>query len=484
MTAAGIFAASMQKFRSLSSIQAALRAGTVNCRSLVEHYLQQTEQYSHLNAYVEVWAEEALDRADRLDAKFREHPGAMGPLFGAVLSLKDNICYAGHKVTAASKILEGFVSLYSATAVGRVLAADAILIGRSNCDQFGMGSSNENSVYGPVRNALDPERVPGGSSGGGAVSVQTDTCLLALGSDTGGSVRQPAAFCGIWGFKPTYGRISRHGLIAYGSSFDQIGMMGHNPADMAALLRVMEGPDEFDSTAALTQPPADTIPHPASIACFSETIGHRGLEAGIRDVTLGFMERLRAAGHTVDEVPFDPGGGDLLDYVIPAYYVLSTAEASSNLARYDGIRYGYRSPHARNLEETYLFSRTEGFSEEVKRRILLGTFVLSSGYYDAYYNKAQQVRAILRRRMLEVFNSYDLILMPASPTAPWRFGEKSDDPVAMYLSDIYTVLANLAGLPALAIPAGKHPENSLPVGVQLMAAPGMDENLLAFGDGL
>jgi aspartyl-tRNA(Asn)/glutamyl-tRNA(Gln) amidotransferase subunit A len=503
----------MPKYASLADIQAALRKGETTCRAVVEYYLSQIEKTRHLNAYVEVWADEALAKADILDAHLGEAPTKMGRLCGAVISLKDNICYAGHQVTAASKILEGFTSLYSATAVERLLKEDAIIIGRTNCDQFGMGSSNENSVYGPVLNAADPERVPGGSSGGAAVSVQADTCLAALGSDTGGSVRQPAGFCGIWGFKPTYGRISRHGLIAYGSSFDQIGILANNPSDISILLKIMEGSDTFDSTA--THHPKSEIRKPQSpirIAYFPETIENEGLEAGVRSVTLEFIEKLRAAGHTVEPVSFNPipspspdgrgvrdvpsryattplpsGEGlgvGLLNYVIPTYYVLTTAEASSNLARYDGIRYGRRSPQAKNLEETYLLSRSEGFSEEVKRRILLGTFVLSSGYYDAYYGKAQQARALIRQRVLAILQEFDFILMPVAPTTAWRFGEKSADPVAMYLSDIYTVLANLAGVPALAIPAGKHPENGLPVGVQLMAAPWEEGKLLAFAEGL
>lgn len=476
----------MPKYASLSDIQIALRDGATTCRALVEHYLSQIEKTRALNAYVEVWASEAMAKADDLDLKFKENPKQVGRLFGAVISLKDNICYAGHQVTAASKILEGFFSLYSATAVERLLAEDAILLGRTNCDQFGMGSSNENSVYGPVLNAADPERVSGGSSGGAAVSVQADTCLAALGSDTGGSVRQPAGFCGIWGFKPTYGRISRHGLIAYGSSFDQIGVLANNAADIVLLLEVMQGPDEFDSTAVYgarctvhgLDPEPSTVhraPCTVKIAYFPEALDSAGLEAGVRAATFDFAEKLRATEHSVEPVSFD-----LLDFIIPAYYVLTTAEASSNLARYDGIRFGRCSPNARNLEETYSRSRTEGFSEEVKRRILLGTFVLSSGYYDAYYRKAQQVRQLIRQRVLGILANYDFILMPVAPTTAWRFGEKSDDPVAMYLSDVYTVLANLAGIPALTIPAGKHPQNGLPVGVQLMAAPWEDEKLLRF----
>lgn len=481
----------MAKYAALTDIQTSLRKRETSCRAIVEYYLSQIEKTRHLNAFVEVWVDEALAKADELDARFQNDPGSTGRLFGAVISLKDNICYAGHQVTAASKILEGFTSLYSATAVDRLLAEDVIIIGRTNCDQFGMGSSNENSVYGPVLNAADPERVSGGSSGGAAVSVQADNCLAALGSDTGGSVRQPAAFCGIWGFKPTYGRISRHGLIAYGSSFDQIGVLANTPADIAVLLDVMQGADEFDATTVegrgqeaegLPQAIPSTLHPPLStvkIAFFPKAIESAGLETGVRGVTQDFIEQIRAAGHLVEPVSFD-----LLDFIIPTYYVLTTAEASSNLARYDGIRYGRRSPAARNLEETYLRSRSEGFSEEVKRRILLGTFVLSSGYYDAYYNKAQRARAIIRQRTLAILKDFDFILMPVAPTTAWRFSEKSADPVAMYLSDIYTVLANLAGIPALAMPAGKHPDNNLPVGVQFMAAPWEEGKLLGFAEQL
>jgi aspartyl-tRNA(Asn)/glutamyl-tRNA(Gln) amidotransferase subunit A len=483
----------MLKYSSLSAIQSALLNGEITCRALVEHYLSQIEKTRHLNAWVEVWPEEALAQADALDARIAgfqaqgDSPSTkMGRLFGAVVSLKDNICYAGHRVSAASKILEGFTSLYSATAVERMLAEDVIIIGRTNCDQFGMGSSNENSVYGPVHNAIDPERVSGGSSGGAAVALQTGACLVALGSDTGGSIRQPAAFCGLWGLKPTYGRISRHGLIAYGSSFDQIGFLANNPEDIARFLEVTAGPDEYDSTAGIAEYSGDSgrnavdaapeMVRQVKIAYFPQALESEGMDAGVRAVTLNFMENLRAAGHTVEPVSFD-----LLDFIIPTYYVLTTAEASGNLARYDGIRFGYRSPNAGNLEETYFRSRTEGFSDEVKRRILLGTFVLSSGYYDAYYGKAQQVRRLIQERTLDILRNYDFILMPVTPSVAWRFGEKSDDPVAMYLADIFTVQANLAGVPAMAIPAGRHPENGMPVGVQLMAGLWKEADLLAFG---
>lgn len=466
----------MPVFNTLDDIQSALRSGQITCRTLVEHYLQNVQNTAHLNAYVEVWADEALAQADQTDHLLNNEPEKLGRLFGAVVSLKDNICYAGHTVTAGSKILEGFKSVYSATAVERILAEGAIIIGRTNCDQFGMGSSNENSVYGPVKNPLDPERVPGGSSGGAAVAVQTDTCLVAMGSDTGGSVRQPAGFCGVWGFKPSYGRISRHGLIAYGSSFDQIGFLAKNPKDIALFLEICAGPDEFDSTA--TERPVPVVQSasnkPAKIAYFAQTIESESIEPAVRTATEQFIDRLRSDGHTVEPTAFD-----LLDYVIPAYYVLTTAEASSNLSRFDGIRYGYRSKAAANIEEVYLKSRTEGFSDEVKRRIMLGAFVLSSGYYDAYYTKAQQVRRLLHDRLNAILEEYDAVLMPVAPGVAWKFGEKSADPTAMYLSDIYTVLANLCGVPAIALPAGMHPENGMPIGVQLMGKMYGEEALLS-----
>ncbi|MBK8968154.1 MAG: Asp-tRNA(Asn)/Glu-tRNA(Gln) amidotransferase subunit GatA [Saprospiraceae bacterium] len=469
----------MPKFSSLSALQTALRAGTTSVRAVVQYYLSQIEKQQALNAYVEVWADEALAQADALDFRLRQKESP-GKLFGAVVSLKDNICYAGHQVTAASKILEGFTSLYSATAVERILAEDAIIIGRTNCDQFGMGSSNENSVYGPVRNAAAPDRVPGGSSGGAAVSVQADTCLVAMGSDTGGSIRQPAAFCGLWGFKPSYGCISRHGLIAYGSSFDQIGFLANNPEDIARFLEVCAGPDAYDSTSAEFRVRSTEYREGSCrIAWIPEVFEHPGMDAGVRVVLQNYLEKLRVAGHLLTPVELPKmGSGTLLDYLVPTYYVLTTAEASSNLARYDGVRYGYRASGAKNLEETYRLTRTEGFSDEVKRRILLGTFVLSSGYYDAYYQKAQQVRRLIQEQTLAILQNHDFLLMPVSPTVAWPIGEKSDNPVAMYLADIFTVQANLAGVPALALPAGAHPENGLPVGVQFMAGLGGDGKLL------
>jgi aspartyl-tRNA(Asn)/glutamyl-tRNA(Gln) amidotransferase subunit A len=449
----------------------------------VQQYLAAIEASAKLNIYVEIFAEEALQRARELDEKYQQDPGSVGRLFGAVISLKDVICYEGHGVTAGSRMLSGFQSLFSATAVERLLAEDAIIIGRVNCDEFAMGSTNETSAYGPTRNAANPAKVPGGSSGASAVAVQAGTCLVSLGSDTGGSVRQPAAFCGVVGFKPTYGRISRHGLLAYASSFDQIGILANKVEDVAAVLETINGPDEFDATCS-TVPPFSTKglagqpAQKAKIAYFDSALHHPGMEEEVKNLTLVFMEKLKAQGHTVEPVGFE-----YLDYIIPAYYVLTTAEASSNLSRYDGIRFGHRTAGANNIQEVYKKSRTEGFGTEVKRRIMLGTFVLSAGYYDAYYAKAQQVRRLIHDRTREILKEYDFILMPASPTPAWNIGEMADDPVAMYLADIFTVQANMAGVPAIALPIGEN-RAGLPIGIQFMADKFQEGKLLAFSASL
>ena len=466
----------MPRFTSLAQIRTAIEAHELNCEQLVEYYLSQIEAQSHLNAYVEVYAEEARQRARMLDERYRQSPGEIGRLYGMVLSHKDVICYQGHGVTAGSKILQGFETPYSATAVERLLAEDAIIIGRVNCDEFAMGSSNETSHYGAVRNARHPDRVPGGSSGGSAVSVQADTCLASLGSDTGGSVRQPAAFCGVVGFKPTYGRISRYGLLAYGSSFDQIGILAHSVTDTALLLQVMAGEDPYDATCSRKPVPVlDELEAETAtkrFAYFPAALEHPSLQPEVREQAQQLMQRLQDAGHTVEAVDFE-----LLDYLVPAYYVLTTAEASSNLSRYDGIRYGYRSDGATDLLSTYRQSRTEGFGQEVKRRIMLGTFVLSAGYYDAYYSKAQRVRRLIKEQTDAVFRAYDFLLMPATPTTAWKLGDKMEDPVEMYLADIFTVQANMAGIPAICLPAGQD-QQGLPVGLQLMAPKFEEEALL------
>jgi aspartyl-tRNA(Asn)/glutamyl-tRNA(Gln) amidotransferase subunit A len=454
-------------FSSIEQYHAQLQEGKLTCREVVEHYLQKIEAYRQLNAFIEVYKEEALQRAIQLDEK-RKAGNIPGRLHGVVIGLKDVICYKDHRISASSGILKDFISVYSSTAVERLLAADAIIIGNLNCDEFAMGSSNENSVYGNVLNALDETRVPGGSSGGSAVAVQAGLCMVSLGSDTGGSVRQPADFCGIIGLKPGYGRISRYGLIAYASSFDQVGIFGTTIPDIALLLEVMAGADEFDSTVTQKKLPAFS---PAlspgkkfRFAYFEEALAHPALDP---EIALAIRERLgelKKEGHEVQPVKFE-----WLDYIVPAYYILTTAEASSNLSRYDGIKFGYRSSSPGvELTEFYKQTRSAGFGKEVKRRIMLGTFVLSAGYYDAYYTRAQKVRKLLITKTELIFSDFDFIILPTSPVTAFKTGEKMADPIAMYLADIYTVLANLTGIPAISLPLFKH-SNGMPFGLQVMA---------------
>ena len=396
-----------------------------------------------------------------------------------MIGLKDVICYKDHRVSASSRMLDGFVSVYNATATQKLLDAGAIIIGRQNCDEFAMGSSNEHSAYGPVKNALDETRVPGGSSGGSAVAVQADHCMISLGSDTGGSVRQPADFCGIIGLKPGYGRISRYGLIAYASSFDQIGIFGKNIEDVALTLQIISGADAFDSTVSQLPVPDYTtaLDHmdapPKRIAYFKEALDHPGLDPAIKAATEGFIKKLTAQGYIVEPVDFE-----LLEYVVPTYYVLTTAEASSNLSRYDGVRFGHRSAQpTHDLTDFYKLSRSEGFGKEVKRRIMLGSFVLSAGYYDAYFTKAQQVRRKLQVLTTTVFSSYDAIISPTVPAPAYRIGELQNDQLAMFLGDIYTVFANLVGIPAISIPLFQHP-NGMPFGLQIMTSQNDEVSLL------
>jgi aspartyl-tRNA(Asn)/glutamyl-tRNA(Gln) amidotransferase subunit A len=447
---------------SISSYHLALKEGATTVKATVQAFLDKIEENKHLNAYAEVFTEEALAQAEEIDAKLSS--GNAGRLAGVVVGIKDNICYEGHKVGASSKILEGFESLYSATAVEKLLAEDAIIIGRLNCDEFAMGSSNETSYYGNALNPIDNERVPGGSSGGSAVAVAADLCHVSLGSETGGSVRQPASFCGIVGVKPTYGRVSRHGLLAFASSFDQIGPFAKNVEDAALVLEVIAGNDEFDSTAS-SKPVGNYQPEELEakkFVYFKECLESEALDPDIKSAFLEKVEALKADGHKVDVVDFS-----MLEHLIPTYYVLTTAEASSNLSRYDGMRYGYRSEKATDLESTYKLSRSEGFGAEVKRRIMLGTFVLSAGYYDAYYGKAQKVRRLLKETTDKLFSEYDFIISPTTPDVAFKFGENADDPIKMYLEDIYTVMANLVGVPAISVPLGK--KGDLPFGIQIMA---------------
>jgi aspartyl-tRNA(Asn)/glutamyl-tRNA(Gln) amidotransferase subunit A len=451
-------------FTNIRQLQADLKAGTVSCKSLVEQSVAAIREKKQLNAFLEVFEQTALEQATKVDAKLKS--GGAGQLAGVIIGLKDNICYKGHKVSASSKILEGFESLYSATVVEKLLAEDAIIIGRTNCDEFAMGSSNENSAYGNVLNPRNEKCVPGGSSGGSAAAVAAGLCHVTLGSDTGGSIRQPASFTGTVGMKPTYGRVSRYGLIAYASSFDQIGPVTKTVEDMAIVLQVISGRDAHDTTSA-SQPVDDY--HKAlapekkyKIAYLKECLENEGIDPEVKQSVLKQIETLKAEGHQLEPVSFP-----YLEYLVPTYYVLTTAEASSNLSRFSGIHYGHRSANATDLESTYKKSRSEGFGKEVKRRIMLGTFVLSSGYYDAYYSKGQKVRRVIQEKTKEIFKSYDFILTPSTPGTAFEFGKNSADPIKMYLEDIFTVQAPIAGIPAISVPCGTH-SNGLPMGLQLM----------------
>lgn len=463
-------------YTSLSQVQNDLLSGKISCRALVEDYLSRINTHQHLNAFLEVFENEAREQADATDQILKSGKSP-GRLFGLVLAIKDNICYAGHVCSASSRILGGFRSLFTATALQRLIDEGAIVIGRTNCDEFAMGSSNENSAYGIVRNAADPQRVPGGSSGGSAVAVQAGLCLASLGSDTGGSIRQPAAFCGLTGFKPTYGRISRYGLIAYASSFDQIGPFTHTVEDAELITAIMSGFDPKDASSSSQEVRTSAAEKEISgmrIAIPQGMLDPAVIQPEIYEHFLKTVEALKAHGAEVKEMPFS-----LMPYLIPTYYVLTTAEASSNLSRYDGVHFGYRSPQADDMESIYKRSRTEGFGKEVKNRIMLGTFVLSSGYYDAYYTRAQKVRRLIRDQVEAMYRECDFVLMPSTPSVAFRFGEKTDDPVAMYLSDAYTVLANLTGMPAINIPAGKDKEG-MPFGIQLMGKAFDEAGLFGF----
>ncbi|MEN9400430.1 MAG: hypothetical protein RL632_1533 [Bacteroidota bacterium] len=460
-------------YNSFAEVKSALASG-VSVFDLVETSISRIHAHAELNAFLEVFEESAREQARLVDQKIAA--GTQGRLAGMIIGLKDNLCYKGHKVSASSKILHGFESLFTGTAVQRLLDEDAIIIGRLNCDEFAMGSSNENSAYGPVRNPINTSKVPGGSSGGSAAAVAAGLCTAALGSDTGGSIRQPASFTGTVGLKPSYGRISRHGLIAYASSFDQIGPITTTVEDAALLLEIMSGKDEFDSTVS-SRPVEDytqlTAPAKKRIAVIKETLEMEGMDKEIEASVRGLIQTLKAEGHEVEEVSFP-----YLDYMVPTYYVLTTAEASSNLSRFDGVHFGHRSAVAQGVEATYKKSRTEGFGPEVKRRIMTGTFVLSHGYYDAYYTKGQKVRRVLRDKTNEIFQSYDLVLMPTTPATAFELNAVKD-PIQMYLQDIFTVHANLTGNPAISIPFGTH-SDGMPYGVQVMATHFAEKELLEF----
>lgn len=461
-----------------SEIRQSLDRGEFTCVELTKKHLSLIDKKRHLNAFLSVYGEDALKQAAQIDQKIERKTA--GKLAGLIVGLKDMLCYKDHPLQAGSKMLDGYISPYNATAVQRLLDEDAIIIGRQNCDEFGMGSSNENSSFGPVLNDLDNSRVPGGSSGGSAVAVQTGMCQVSIGSDTGGSVRQPSALCGLVGLKPTYSRISRFGLAAYASSFDCIGILANHVEDIATVLEVIAGADDFDSTVSRRKVDTYTMAWPKAkltkfrIAYMQDTIDNNTLQPEIKNAILEKIDQLKGAGHRVEPIDFP-----LNEYVLPTYYILATAEASSNLSRFDGVRYGYRSENSGDLASLYKKTRSEGFGKEVQRRILLGTFVLSSDYYDAYYSKAQRVRRLIRNGIKEVFEGYDFILMPTTPTTAFRLGEHSDNPVEMYLADLFSVQANVAGVPAISIPCGMD-KQGLPVGLQLMADDFEESKLLGF----
>lgn len=460
-------------YKTFAEVKTALASGST-VLEIVEGYLNAIQQNSDLNAFLEVFEGSAKEKAIEVDAKRKA--GNAGRLAGMVIGLKDNLCYAGHKVSASSKILEGFESLYTATAVQRLLDEDAVIIGRLNCDEFAMGSSNENSAFGPVKNFLNKNLVPGGSSGGSAVAVSAGMCTATLGSDTGGSIRQPASFTGTYGLKPTYGRISRYGLIAYASSFDQIGPFTNSLEDSALLLEIMAGEDEFDSTVSSRSVEAYSSIEgiqPKKIAVIQESLHTEGIDPEVVAKMEDTIAKLKADGHEVDFVSFP-----YLEYMVPTYYVLTTAEASSNLSRFDGVHFGHRSSTAVGVEQTYKKSRSEGFGPEVQRRIMAGTFVLSHGYYDAYYTKGQKVRRVLKNKTEEILNKYDLILLPTTPSTAFELNAVKD-PIQMYLQDIFTVHANLTGHPAISLPLGKH-SNGLPFGIQVMGKNFGEKDLFNF----
>ena len=455
------------KLLTAEKIKALIDRGEASAVEICKTYLNNIEkQNSEIKAYIHVNAVEALEQAARID-RMKQQGAALPPLAGLPMAIKDNISIKGRRCTCGSKILENYVALYNAAVIERLESAGAIFLGKANLDEFAMGSSTENSAYFPTRNPLSPEFVPGGSSGGSAAAVAGEMAVAALGSDTGGSIRHPASFCGVVGLKPTYGRVSRYGLVAFGSSLDQIGPLANNVKDVARVLGVISGKDPHDSTSLAVDIP-DYLD---------------GIEAPVKGTRIGLPKEYFKAGISADvkrqiEAGFklmESLGCEILEielphteYAIACYYVIAMAEASSNLARFDGVRYGLRVHGDGNITGMYRETRDAGFGAEVKRRIILGTFVLSSGYYDAYYLKAQKVRTLIKQDFENAFGHVDIILSPTSPTPPFRLGEKSDDPLAMYLSDIFTITANLAGIPGISIPCGKTPEG-LPVGLQLLS---------------
>lgn len=426
----------------------------------VKGYLEKIQTTNpKLNAYLQVREEATLESAKQLDGKKNDLP-----LYGIPLAIKDNILVKGWQCTAGSKILDGYVSPYTATVVERLEAAGAVVVGKTNLDEFAMGSSTENSAYGVVRNPWNLDKVPGGSSGGSAAAVSAQTALASLGSETGGSIRQPASFCGLVGLKPTYGRVSRYGAVAFGSSLDQIGPFAHSAWDCARVMEVMAGHCRHDSTTSQSKVPRYTAEieekKTFKVGICREWVESEGLDPQVKKNFDESLEKLKASGCEIVDVELPHA-----KYSISCYYLIAPSEASSNLARYDGIHYGHRSKDAQTLEETYSFSRGEGIGAETKLRIMLGTYALSAGYYDAFYNKANQVRNLIKADFLNAFKNCDVIASPTAPSTAFGVGEKTDDPISMYLSDVFTSPANLAGVPAISLPSGLD-DSGLPIGLQ------------------
>lgn len=450
---------------SIKSVREQIAAKELTAVALCKAAFERIEKLEDLNAFISLTKESALAKAEALDrAALSGEP--LPPLAGTVLAVKDNMVMRDVKTTAGSKILYNYIPPYTATVVERLEAAGVLIVGKANCDEFAMGSSNENSAYGIVKNPWNTERVPGGSSGGSAVAVAAGMAMVSLGSDTGGSIRQPASFCGIVGLKPTYGRVSRYGLIAFGSSLDQIGPFANSVADVAQLMNVMAGRDPRDSTSSNVA----TDDYVAALdgdvkglrvgvpkECFGE-----GLDAEVRESVEASIKKFAELGAEIVEVSLPNS-----EYAVPVYYLIATAEASSNLARFDGVRYGFRAKETYTLKDMYNRTREEGFGAEVKRRIMLGTYALSAGYYDAYYGKAQKVRALIEDDFRKAFGQCDVIATPVAPTPAFKLGEKTDNPLEMYLSDIYTITLNLAGVPGLSMPCGLA-SNGMPIGIQLI----------------
>ncbi|MGE5613510.1 MAG: Asp-tRNA(Asn)/Glu-tRNA(Gln) amidotransferase subunit GatA [Bacillota bacterium] len=456
-----------------------LRSKEISVTELTETFINRIEEIDGIiGSYINVLPDIALKQA-RVVENAPDSPGGLPPLAGIPSALKDNICTKGIPTTCASKMLESFIPPYNATVVDKLGARRSILLGKLNMDEFAMGGSNENSYFKITRNPWNTEMVPGGSSGGAAASVAAGMAVFALGSDTGGSIRQPAAFCGVVGMKPTYGLVSRYGLVAFASSFDQIGPIARDVTDCALVLNAIAGYDRLDSTSARVDIPDYTAAlgdgiKGMRIGIPQEYTG-QGIDEDVKKAVLDAIETFADLGAICEECRLP-----LTEYAIPAYYIISSSEASSNLARYDGIRYGYRPENCGDLYELYIRSRSEGFGTEVKRRIMLGTYALSSGYYDAYYKKALQVRTLIKESFDEAFSKYDLLIGPTAPTTAYRIGEKIDDPLAMYMGDIFTVPANIAGIPALSIPCG-FDRNGLPIGLQLIGKAFDESTLLKAG---